>query len=630
MYNSADAALESSDVDRKGWVGTRRRSTLSRLDSRGDTFVSEACSPRSKLKDKRPTSSEAVETKRSPRVKVKGVQTEVDQLKAKIAELEENHAEGQERARLMVEALEGEASEETLEALIQANYKAYFNSALSDVQVPTSPRKTSLTQPDLLDPSFVIPELPTLQFGSPDLNGPRPLLAGSPADIVKFLVNWNTDREFVARFFLFYRQFMTPQELLQHITETYASRDTSEDGTAVSLLYVQPVPGSSTVSQRVCYILKRWIEDYYDTDLEPDLDLRNDFAALAARVDSGLLTTLEAAITRNRETRRAACRAQGVSMPAIQIAQNLSFIPILSSSTGPVSLARMLTLIEARLFLKLEEIDFLSASKEDGKMRSSPVQSLTKRFNDTASWIASEIVTLPTTKERAKKITFFIEVAQEALEMHNFNLLMTVLAGVNFSAVQRLKKSWKGVPLKPIATFHELEEIMSSARNYGVYRSRFKAAPNPKMPYFGVFLRDLHFLDLANSTWIGEDKSIVDFGKLLSLRGLLDEVILCQNFCDYQFPIIEKLQGSLLKLPYLDEEWLHQRSVEAEPIQSNGGVNYLEPDMSLSPPGRSQNNLLATVRKSLAFVKGSNAEEEDPSPEPDRPGRISVVESPKK
>lgn len=43
----------------------------------------------------------------------------------------------------------------------------------------------------------------------------------------------------------------------------------------------------------------------------------------------------------------------------------------------------------------------------------------------------------------ASKIKFFVQLAGAALELHNFNLLMAVLAGLNFASVQRLKKTWK-------------------------------------------------------------------------------------------------------------------------------------------------------------------------------------------
>lgn len=637
MHMSADAALESPESAGRSWFGSRRRSTISRGNSGGEIgkLFKERRSALS-------TNSEMIADglAPSPRTKMRDLMVEADLLRARIAELQESQAEAQERARLLMEAVDGEASLEALEELIRANYRAHFpnlarvssssNSSSSSAgayQVGESPGLKKSSEPEVTDPSFSIPELPTLKFSVPNSAGTRALLAGSPNEIVSYLINWNTDRDFVLQFFLFFRQFMTCADLLHRFVEIYDSRDVAaEKGTANSLLYVQPLPGSSTVSQRICYLLNRWMEDHYDTDLDPDKSFRDEFAIFAGRVDASLMITLDAAVTRAKEGKRSALRAQGVSLPTIQhVAQNLSFASLLSPAISPSALARMLTLIEARLFLKLEEIDFLKASKEDrSAARASPVQTLTRRFNDTASWIASEIVTLSSAKERGRKIMFFIEVAQEAFEMHNFNLLMTVLAGLNFSAVQRLKKSWKAVPGKRTSTFQELEDIMSSAKNYEVYRTKFRTATTPKMPYFGVFLRDLHFLDLANSTWIGDDKSVVDFGKLLSLRSLLDDVVLCQGFCDYQFPIVEKLQGALLKLPYLDEEWLHQRSVEAEPIQNTGGVNYLEGDTA-----RPQSGLLKTVRKSIAFVKGASTEDEmeTPLPEPDWPGRVSVVES---
>jgi son of sevenless-like protein len=170
----------------------------------------------------------------------------------------------------------------------------------------------------------------------------------------------------------------------------------------------------------------------------------------------------------------------------------------------PMEVARQMTLIEVELLENIEVVDFLYASKDSSK--AGPVKGLTSRFNKTSSWIATEMILKPTPLERAQRIEFFISLGQSALVLKNFNLLMSVLAGLNYASVQRLKKSWKLVSPKLLQTLQALEALMSSAKNYQAYRAALKAATWPKLPYFGVFLRDLQFVDVGNQTWISSKR----------------------------------------------------------------------------------------------------------------------------
>ena len=164
---------------------------------------------------------------------------------------------------------------------------------------------------------------------------------------------------------------------------------------------------------------------------------------------------------------------------------------------------------------------------------------------------------------------------QSALEIHNYNLVMSVLAGLNYSSVQRLKKSWKLVPAKYCSIFSGLEELMSSAKNYQSYRSALERADYPKLPYFGVFLRDLQFVDVGNQTWIDKETQVVNFEKLTMLEELLRELDNYKTYNEFPFSASAVLQGFLKVLPSLDEETLHRNSVAAEPITTTG-PNYLE------------------------------------------------------
>ena len=145
--------------------------------------------------------------------------------------------------------------------------------------------------------------------------------SGSIPDIVHYLVNINTDREFLARFLLLFRQFMTPSDLLENLRlvllQAPANERKKEGDEEDTVLYIQPVPGQSTVKQRVGYILNRWIQDYFDADFDSNAPLKKTFSKVAADIDPGLLVLLDAAVEKSKELRKNALSKQGVSMPSM-------------------------------------------------------------------------------------------------------------------------------------------------------------------------------------------------------------------------------------------------------------------------------------------------------------------------
>lgn len=70
-------------------------------------------------------------------------------------------------------------------------------------------------------------------------------------------------------------------------------------------------------------------------------------------------------------------------------------------------------------------------------------------------------------------IEYFIDVAKECINIGNFNSLMAVIAGMNLSPVQRLKKTWAKVNQDKLKI---LEHQMDPSNNFGSYRSSLKAA----------------------------------------------------------------------------------------------------------------------------------------------------------
>lgn len=66
-----------------------------------------------------------------------------------------------------------------------------------------------------------------------------------------------------------------------------------------------------------------------------------------------------------------------------------------------------------------------------------------KRFNLVSSWVATEIVKTEKMADRVVKVKKFLNIARRCHEIGNFNGIMEVLAGLQNSAIYRLKKTFE-------------------------------------------------------------------------------------------------------------------------------------------------------------------------------------------
>jgi len=204
---------------------------------------------------------------------------------------------------------------------------------------------------------------------------------------------------------------------------------------------------------------------------------------------------------------------------------------------------------------------------KDAKKHAPNILDSIARFNMVGQWVSTEIVTAGTLKQRALAIERFIQLAQRFVELKNYNALMEMLAGLNRGSVQRLKKTWSAVASSAVENFQELNSIMDPKHNFKNYRDTIRKAMStpPCLPYIGMYLRDITFIEDGN-----EDKSgdLVNYEKIQLLAKLYKEVL---NLQKGRYPFVEdELQNFFKKLLTTPEELLykHSQAVEASTPQT--------------------------------------------------------------
>lgn len=158
----------------------------------------------------------------------------------------------------------------------------------------------------------------------------------------------------------------------------------------------------------------------------------------------------------------------------------------------------------------------------------------------------------------------FVRIGQELLKLGNYNTLMGIVAGLNMSAVLRLKFTLMVLSDDQTQQMEELVALMSPFKAYKVYREHMAEASLPIIPYLGVYLTDLTFIEEGNPD---NSKGFIFFAKRLRVSRVLEQIEHYQS-SPYNLVPCEPVFSYLQELPGLDDDALYQLSLIREPRES--------------------------------------------------------------
>lgn len=189
----------------------------------------------------------------------------------------------------------------------------------------------------------------------------------------------------------------------------------------------------------------------------------------------------------------------------------------------PEEIARQLTLLEFECFSKIMPYEFLNQAwtKADAEIRAPNILACTKRFNETALWVVKSILDVKSVRARAGRLIKLIEVAHHLYLLNNFATLMAFVAAFNKAAINRLKFTKKELASKYMKKLEDLEQLMAAEGAYKVYRACLHSVNPPCIPYLGVYLLDLTYIEDGNPNMIN---GLVNFSRRRLIHQLIREV----------------------------------------------------------------------------------------------------------
>jgi len=218
---------------------------------------------------------------------------------------------------------------------------------------------------------------------------------------------------------------------------------------------------------------------------------------------------------------------------------------------SPESIANQLTLIEVELFRKIrpEELTCCAWTAPKKKMQLCPnVVEFIKRFNHVSFWVTREILSSNTAKNRAEKISYFIKVAKHLLELNNLNCLKALVSSLHSAPIHRLTLTWNVVPKRDKEKLEKLNELISEEDNRLKLREYLKTARLPCIPYLGMYLTDLTYINTIHPFTGGLD---------IERNNKMNEILrLIADFQQSEYEDLEvktHLTNYLLSVKYIEE-----------------------------------------------------------------------------
>uniref|UniRef100_A0A663FAQ8 Ras protein specific guanine nucleotide releasing factor 2 n=1 Tax=Aquila chrysaetos chrysaetos TaxID=223781 RepID=A0A663FAQ8_AQUCH len=316
-------------------------------------------------------------------------------------------------------------------------------------------------------------------------------------------------------------------------------------------------------TNRVLNVLRHWVSKH-SQDFELNNELKMNVLNLLEEVlrDPDLLP----------QERKAT--ANILSLMLSETAEQNSFSLFLQSdcpkpecfeTLSAMELAEQITLLDHVVFRSIPYEEFLGQGwmKVDKNERTPYIMKTSQHFNDMSNLVASQIMNYADVSSRANSIEKWVAVADICRCMHNYNGVLEITSALNRSAIYRLKKTWGKVSKQTKALMDKLQKTVSSEGRFKNLRETLKNCNPPAVPYLGMYLTDLAFIEEGTPNFTEE--GLVNFSKMRMISHIIREIRQFQQ-TSYRIEHQQKVTHYLLdKTLIIDEDTLYELSLKIEP-----------------------------------------------------------------
>ncbi|EFW98535.1 cell division control protein [Grosmannia clavigera kw1407] len=384
------------------------------------------------------------------------------------------------------------------------------------------------------------------------------------------------DSSFNNTFLLTYRSFTSARELFELLVKRFS---------------IQPPEGLTSgeseqwrdrkqklIRFRVVNIIKNWFDNFWmeDVSLEETKQLimavyafaRDTVKSTETPGSAPLMAVLDQRLNGKDSGARRLIQTLNQNTPSPIMPKNMKKLKFLDIDV--TEFARQLTIIESRLYGKIKPTECLNKTWQkkvgEGEPEPAPnVKALILHSNQMTNWVAEMILAQTDVKKRVVVIKHFVAVADKCRGLNNFSTLTSIISALGTAPIARLKRTWDIVPQKSQATLESMRKLMASTKNFGEYREALHVANPPCIPFFGVYLTDLTFIEDGIPSII-KKTNLINFAKRAKTAEVIRDIQQYQNVA-YLLQPVSELQDYILSNMQAagDVHEMYDKSLQVEP-----------------------------------------------------------------
>jgi len=405
---------------------------------------------------------------------------------------------------------------------------------------------------------------------------PPQLRGGTLTGLVEQLTRHDRlDSPFNNTFLLTYRSFTTATELFEMLVKRWSIQPPYGLGGADLQTWIDKK--QKPIRFRVVNILKSWFDNYWmeaNDDASQQLMQRvyafaKDTVQSTSTPGAGpLMTAIEQKLRgQDASSKRLVLTLNSQAPPPI-IPKNMKKLKFLDIDA--LEFARQLTIIESKLYGKIKPTECLNKTWQKKLTPGDPdpaenVKALILHSNQLTNWVAQMILTQADVKRRVVVIKHFVTIADKCRTLNNFSCLTSIISALGSAPIHRLNRTWSQVNARTTQTLESMRRLMGSTKNFLEYRESLHKANPPCIPFFGIYLTDLTFIEDGIPSVIKKTQ-LINFAKRAKTAEVIRDIQQYQNV-PYGLQPVPELQEYILRNMQSagDVHEMYERSLQVEP-----------------------------------------------------------------
>ncbi|MDP2437706.1 MAG: guanine nucleotide exchange factor [archaeon] len=229
-----------------------------------------------------------------------------------------------------------------------------------------------------------------------------------------------------------------------------------------------------------------------------------------------------------------------------------------------LEIARQFTITSSHFFAETQPVEFLDLawSKESLKHLAPNLTGMIQNFNRISAICAALIIDTACFKDRIKMFIKWVDIAFHCHELQNFDGAMAVISALGGSPVFRLKFTRAGLPKESLQKWDLLKEIFNPTSSFAAYRQAILASCPPCIPFVGVYLTDLTFIEDGNPNILASGH--INFNKRVVVAGVISQILAFKQRA-YQLKLVPGFHKFVGAIQGYSEEDAFTKSLQLEP-----------------------------------------------------------------